>query len=154
MATTPRKTVLEISDEILALPRDTMLTSTGIVMVYPAEGGRLVLPAGSRLRISRSSPRDDYATVLTEAGKVVRLEREHMGNLAVLRKFKVRVSQMVEQIGTVMIEASTPEEAHLLASEMDDITNEINPFSVEEGKGRGKARIFEVSEGDVVVLER
>ena len=83
MATTPRKTLLEHSDELLELQRGAWIITTGQVPSYPSEGGVYVLPAWSRLRVEHCTPTNNSMRVLTEEGKSVRISRENMRDVKI-----------------------------------------------------------------------
>lgn len=148
MATTP-KTILEHTDDMLALKRGTWIVTTGEVMAMPwPSGGQCVLPKGMRLRVNFGS--HDHLSVFAENAEEFHINRPHLAKIAVLRKFKVRVSQMVEQLGELEIEAVDPDEARAKAMDMD-LFFAVGEENWKPGENADKASVYEVEDEAGVV---
>lgn len=149
MATTP-KTILEHTDDMLALKSGTWIVTTADVLACPwPSGGQCVLPKGMRLRVNEPDRVGiGSITVLAENAEEFRLQRRDLANVDLapeLQKFKILVSQMVEQIGEFEIEAESAEEAHAKANGMF-LFEEISEW--EAGEIADKARIYAIQDGE------
>ena len=145
MATTP-KTILEHTDDKLALKRGTWIVTTAEIMGTPwPDGGQNVLPKGMRLRVEQRGM-GDYLSVHAENAEKFQIRRNQLANVEVapvLRKFKVRVSQMVEQLGEFEIEAEDADAAYEKASDMD-LFCAVGEGNWRTGENADKASIYEI----------
>lgn len=73
------RTILDHTDDILALPRGTWLVVRAPIWGTPNEGGLIEIPTGTRLRVAWAS--GEYLNTHTEAAHLLAIRREQLAHV-------------------------------------------------------------------------